>query len=53
MSPVESLKRAYSHVRYWMYRRSLGSPIPLVMSLREAVRRYQFERINAQQGKGE
>ena len=39
----EALRRAKSHLNYWWYRKSIGSPISLISSIREAVRRFFFE----------
>lgn len=49
ISRRESVSRANSHIRYWFYRRSIGSPISFLQTLREWVRRYRFERANSAQ----
>jgi hypothetical protein len=40
----EALKRAWSHIRYWQYRRETGSPVPLRWAVRDAWNRFWFER---------
>lgn len=49
ISRRESISRANSHIRYWLYRRSIGNPISLLQTLREWLRRYRFERTNSAQ----
>lgn len=53
MNRLDSLKRAFSHIRYWWYRRSIGRPISLMASAHEFANRYKFERGNGKQRQGE
>jgi hypothetical protein len=39
----EAVARANSHLRYWKYRRDLGSPISISLAVRQWFRRMAFE----------
>lgn len=40
---LQALERANSHWRYWAYRRSIGSPVSALGTLREWWTRFWFE----------
>ena len=39
----DAISRANSHFRYWKYRRDIGSPISLLLSVKQWIRRMKFE----------
>lgn len=53
ISRRESISRANSHLRYWLYRRRIGRPISLFRALRDWVIRYRFERNQSVQQSGQ